>query len=167
MKGELIYERQFQAELYHHLKVQLYPELNSWIEPQMKMPSDNSTYIPDIVITDDKCILSIIELKWTPWDRVQYMHDMEKLVEFEKLAKGNQSFALGYIPYSTDWNKQIEKNILEYKLSTDLLCVYISFSHHDSDVFKLKNVVKKPEGLLHLYGYFTGRNKVFFKLNKE
>lgn len=165
-KGYIIYERQFQAELYHHLNVMLYPEYNVWIEPVIYLDGGKKKMIPDIVITHNNDILSFMEIKWKPWERVGFKHDIDKLKLIDDLARENRKLQLGSKPLSPSMQEQKireEKNSskLVYDLSQNLLCVYVVFAFPGSNALDLREK-DTPRNFLHLTGYFTNEKDIIF-----
>lgn len=141
-KGLIAYERQLQGYFFLELKEKL-PEHVIWIEPMIFLhkeykPTKRPTIdgrIPDMVITRDRKIEAVIELKCKPWDSVQYKADLEKLKNFENLGFQNKQIPLSWHPISSNWDKQLaakEENYYTFK--PDLLLVFAAIAKDGSSV---------------------------------
>ena len=162
-QGLITYERQLQAEIYYLLKNDLLENYKVWIEPVIYMPDYNLDKVkPDIFITKDDLIICIIELKFTPWEFPKYESDIRKLIRFDDASNKLLSLPFGYIPISSDWNKQKHGKKKEYTLTPDHLNCFMVFGKPDSDAFKLPHT-QRPNNFLHLYGYINDENVGVFK----
>ncbi|MCK9398655.1 MAG: hypothetical protein M0Q51_01505 [Bacteroidales bacterium] len=155
IKGFILYERQFQAELYHQLNFMLYPQYNVWIEPHIQKKNKTSI-IPDMIITSnddsgENQILTVIELKWKPWEFPPFKEDIKKLIEFNhnELEEMNP---LGAKSVSSNWEEVKGQNQLFYSIHPELLKVYVVFGHPGSDAIKPEKIETKPNNFLHLHG---------------
>ena len=164
IKGFIVYERQFQAELYHQLNFMLYTQYNVWIEPHIQKKNKTSI-IPDIIITsnDDSGgnqILAVIELKWKPWEFPSFKEDINKLIEFNDndLEEMNP---LGAKLISPLWDEVKEKNRLIYTIYPELLKVFAVFGHPGSDAIKPEKIETKPNNFLHLHGCIENGQPIF------
>lgn len=110
VKGNIQYERQFQAYLFYYLRSKLSEEYGFWIEPVLYLNQyglDKAK--PDLIVTKSKEIIAIIELKFSPWSFAKTLHDREKFLKFEKAIKNKKEITISWIPYSDNWNKQKNK----------------------------------------------------------
>lgn len=90
-EGLICSERNLQAEFYYQLRMELDQEENAvvWIEPTLsfeKQVAGLSKLKPDLLITKDKEIICVIELKYKPYGEVFYEADLKKLFEFCRVA---------------------------------------------------------------------------------
>ena len=150
----------------------LYPEFNVWIEPVIYLDGGKKKMIPDIVITHNNDILSFMEIKWKPWERVYFKHDIGKLKLIDDLAQGNEKLQLGSKPLSPSMHEQKireekKSSKLEYALSQDLLCVYIVFAFPGSHALDIKGNKNMPRNFLHLTGYFGDEKKINFNIERK
>jgi len=132
-KGLIVYERQLQSILYNQLRVRLTIDYEIYIEPVIYQLDKIK---PDMVITKDKRIISIIELKSKPWEYPEFFSDMKKLVRFKKELINNKEIVLGWIPKSVDWFEQDnhENLKLTYSIDKDLQLILAIIAKHDSDI---------------------------------
>ena len=148
--GLITYERQLQAEIYFNLKSKLPQDYKVWIEPVIY---NLDKIKPDIIITNEDRVLSIIELKFKPWEYPDYQYDLNKFLSFESKSNNNLNIDFGYIPISSDWRIQQGKGTkLSYRLTQDYINCFILFGKKDSAAFNLANN-KLPGNFLHLFGY--------------
>ena len=132
-KGLIGYERQLQVYFFLELKEML-PDYGIWVEPTIFLykeydPTRRPTMdgrIPDILITKDKTIEAVIELKCKPWDSVQFDTDLEKLKHFEELASTQKEIPLSWPPISSNWSEQISHSNgeLYFEFKRDALLVF-------------------------------------------
>lgn len=165
LTGTITYERQLQGELYHVMKERVSYPYEIWIEPIIYLEKFNLNKVkPDIVITYDKYIHAVIELKFTPWFYSQYQGDLEKLNRFYKAAQSNAKVVLGWKPLHPNWQIQKEKGKQEYMMNKEMLTVFMVVSRPDSYAL-MKNEIEKfaPKNLLHFVGWINEDSTVEFK----
>lgn len=165
--GFLVYERQVQAEIYSRLKL-AFGSINDfrvWMEPVIYLEdSTKKKVIPDLIITYKTEIISIIEIKFKPWESVHVEGDIIKLKQFEKY-KG-KSFQLGIIPISNNWANQKEKgSFLNYSIKDEFLQVFITFEEPKGNSFQIKEKYD-VDGILHLYGSISDIGQLEFGVEK-
>ncbi len=169
--GKLVYERQLQADLYHLLKRQLENGYEIWVEPviymdQAKPPNKDSVLHmskPDLIITKGEEIIAVIELKFKPWEEVDYKGDLDKLIEFKKISTTGKKIWLGIKPLSSDWKDQNKDDNFDfYNLKENLLTSFIVFARPDSHAISDFNIYKGTSNFLLLYGYIEDENNLIF-----
>lgn len=78
LKGQICSERQIQAELYRHLRNNTDYEV--WIEPELHLVGSKLHHTkPDLIITEDKKIIGIMEIKFNLFAGINFTWDIEKL----------------------------------------------------------------------------------------
>lgn len=165
-RGEVVLEQQLKAEMYHQLRLK-FPKLKIWIAPTFYFKKyDLDRIKPDIVISDEKQILAIIQLKFKPWEFLDYKEDLRILTGMDKVGK-SKKIKLGTIPFSSIWQEQKTKveNNLNFTLADDLLKVMITGSRAGCHSIELKNVEKPNKNFLHLFGYIENETSLFFGNN--
>ena len=97
--GLICTERTLQAEIYRRLKE--YDKYNIWVEPTLSfIPHTNLDYKkPDLIITQEREIVGIIELKYKPYGATFYREDIDKLVAFSNIP-ANSKLPLLTIPHT-------------------------------------------------------------------
>lgn len=154
MNGILCSERHLQAEMYFHLK-SLLPDHQIWIEPLFELEYENEKWKikPDILISHQDEIKSIVELKYVPFGDAVFGPDIEKMFWLEK-CKGKMMFRLKTDPATGDYTPDT------YKLSEDILSVFAVIARGDhSWAVGNRNLWKQqqcridiPHNFLHLVG---------------
>ncbi|MDJ1505247.1 hypothetical protein [Xanthocytophaga agilis] len=162
--GLVTYERQVQGEFYRQLKNSLPEEYEVWIEPVIDLPLFNLLKIkPDIFITHQDKIVGIMEIKFKPWEYVDYHQDLYKLTCLKDVTFKNQSFTLGYKPKSSRWKTQVlSTDNVTYQLADDYLSIYVVFARPDADALTLPAKKEIPTPFLYLYGYIIDENNLKF-----
>ncbi len=140
LQGKLVYERQFQAELYRLLYDILSPEYEIWVENHIKREDFDGSLsqdskilkkkeiVPDLVICRDKQISTIIEIKWKPWEEPGFQDDIDKLIYFIDYSQHpNKSIRLGALIDKPGKFPTDEGN--SYPFAEDFFVCYIFFSH--------------------------------------
>jgi hypothetical protein len=132
-KGLITYERQLQSNLYYQLKSRLSNDYEIFIEPVVYQLDGIK---PDMIITKDSRIISIIELKSKPLEYPDFYSDMIKLERFKKELDVNQNIVFGWIPKSVDWYIQdtYDDLKLSYSIDKDLKLIMALILRHDSDI---------------------------------
>lgn len=157
-KGNIAYERQCQAMLYFYLRPKL-EKIDSriWIEPVF-YAIDKAK--PDMVLTTGKHITAIIELKFVPWQFVNYHHDISKFRNYQKLFKGGTEVELGWIPKNSRWKVQKEGEKLLFTFMKGGLLVMATVGRPESEAFTLKGT--GLTNFLHLQGWINEDGSIFF-----
>lgn len=154
-------ERLLQAEFYRQLKDRLTdPVYNVWVEPVLAFRENDIELThkkPDIVITKEKEVVGVIELKFVPWAEADYIEDINKL---EKLSRegGNKIYLLQNI-YSGEWHKDEESS---FTISSNLLSVFAVIAKKNSYALD-KNKWQElslPVKFVHLIGEISGKKEV-------
>jgi hypothetical protein len=149
--GYITWEHQLQAHLYHLLKCNLNSIFKIWIEPVLYIESNGLDKIrPDMVITFDKKIIAIIELKVKAWEYPLFKGDIEKLERLKSITS-EQSIDLGFIPVTNDWNKQklIEGKNLSFSFDKQWLAIMAIIAKPDSEAFTThQNEIKIFKGFI-------------------
>ncbi len=161
ISGLISTERSLQAEIYRQLKN--YTNYNIWIEPTIFfIPSADLDYKkPDVIITKEREIVGIIELKYKPYAETYYIEDIEKLYAFSNIPK-EYKLPLFTIPNSGEWSK---KNKDLFTVSSNFLSVFAVIAWNNAwslDIKKWgKQKVKKPKNFLHLTGSISEKEILF------
>ncbi|MCX6152578.1 MAG: hypothetical protein NT007_00300 [Candidatus Kapabacteria bacterium] len=141
-EGLITLESQLQAELYFYLRKNLMVDSNGnktdyhiWSKPRIyRVKTKLLNKEPDLVITKGGYILAIIELKFSPWAKMNKIDDISKLELFdinfinEKLEFGSGHF------YSNKYDDGIK---IEACLYEEHLKCFIVFAKAGSKALKL------------------------------
>lgn len=162
-RGEVIIEKQLQAEVYHQLRSKL-PKYKIWTAPTLYLKKyDLDRIKPDLVITNDQEILAVIQMKFKPWEFLDYQEDLSLLTGLDKVGKAKK-IKLGMIPFSSIWQEQKTKdaNNLNFTMAENLLKVLITGSRIGCHSLGLKKGEKPSKNFLHLFGYIENETSLFF-----
>lgn len=175
LRGKLVYERQFQAELYRLLYGILSPEYEIWVETHAKeeLPymlqhegsnkARQNELIPDLVITYAKKVVAIIELKWKPWEEPGFHDDIRKLKYFYQQSKvPGKYMQLGTTINSPNAFRALDET--QYQYDPGLLICYIVFGHPGRTAW---NTIKQEmifPNFLFLKGKFLSTDDVQFEV---
>jgi hypothetical protein len=162
-RGEVVLEQQLKAEMYHQLRLK-FPKYKIWTTPTLYLKKyDLDRIKPDLVISNDKEILAIIQLKFKPWEFLDYKEDLRILTRLDKVGK-SKKIKLGMIPFSSVWQEQKtkEENNLNFTITDDLLKVLITGSRAGCHSLELKKEEKPSQNFLHLFGYIENETSLFF-----
>lgn len=165
--GKLVYERQFQAEIYHLLENNLNKngkDYDIWVEPVIYLDGTGIHKTkPDLVITKAQDIIGVIELKFKPWEYPHFKGDIDKLMAFRKAANEGTSIWLGIKFICSDGRKQFkEENLIYYNLKKEHLTSFVVFARPDSNAIVDLENYKKMSNFLLLYGHIIDTNNMEF-----
>jgi len=165
--GKLVYERQLQAEIYHLLENNLNKngkDYDIWVEPVIYLDGTGIHKTkPDLVITRGEDIIGVVELKFKPWEEVDYKGDLDKLIEFKKISTTDKKIWLGIKPISSDWKDQNKDDNFDfYNLKENLLTSFIVFAHPVSHAIGDFAIYKEISNFLLLYGYIENESNLIF-----
>ncbi|MDC3253589.1 hypothetical protein OAU89_01695 [bacterium] len=162
-RGEVILEQQLRAEIYHQLRLK-FSKYKIWITPTLYLKKyDLDRIKPDLVVSNEKEILAIIQLNFKPWDFLNYKEDLRILTGMDKVGKSKR-IKLGMIPFSSIWQEQKNKdeNNLNFTMADDLLKVLVTGSRAGCHSLELKKDEKPSQNFLHLFGYIENETSLFF-----
>ncbi len=162
-RGEVIIEKQLHAEMYHQLRLK-FPKYKIWTAPTLYLKKyDLDRIKPDLVITNDQEILAVIQMKFRPWEFLDYKEDLRILTGLDKVGKAKK-IKLGMVPFSSIWKEQKtkEENNLNFTMAENLLKVLVTGSKIGCHSLELKKVEKPSSNFLHLFGYIEGETSLFF-----
>ncbi len=162
-RGEVIIEKQFHAEMYHQLRSK-FPKLKIWTAPTLYLKKyDLDRIKPDLIISNDKEILAVIQMKFKPWEFLDYKDDLSMLTRLDKVGK-SKKIKLGMIPFSSIWQEQKTKdeNNLNFTMAENLLKILVTCSRVGCHSLDLKKEAKPSESFLHLFGYIENERSLFF-----
>ncbi|MDG1436078.1 MAG: hypothetical protein P8L89_05630 [Polaribacter sp.] len=162
-RGEVILEQQLRAEIYHQLRLK-FSKFKIWITPTLYLKKyDLDRIKPDLVVSNEKEILAIIQLNFKPWDFLNYKEDLRILTGMDKVGKSKR-IKLGMIPFSSIWQEQKNKdeNNLNFTMADDLLKVLVTGSRAGCHSLELKKDEKPSQNFLHLFGYIENETSLFF-----
>ena len=162
-RGEVIIEKQLYAEMYHQLRLK-FPKFKIWTAPTLYLKKyDLDRIKPDLIITNEKEILAVIQMKFKPWEYLDYKEDLRILTGLDKVGKAKK-IKLGMIPYSSIWQEQKTKddNNLNFTMAENLLKVLITGSKIGCHSLALKKEEKPSNNFLHLFGYIEGDASLLF-----
>lgn len=165
-RGEVILEQQLRAEIYHQLRLK-FSKYKIWITPTLYLKKyDLDRIKPDLVVSNEKEILAIIQLNFKPWDFLNYKEDLRILTGMDKVGKSKR-IKLGMIPFSSIWQEQKNKdeNNLNFTMADDLLKVLVTGSRAGCHSLELKKDEKPSQNFLHLFGYIENETSLFFGNN--
>ena len=135
-----------------------------WITPTLYLKKyDLDRIKPDLVVSNEKEILAIIQLNFKPWDFLNYKEDLRILTGMDKVGKSKR-IKLGMIPFSSIWQEQKNKdeNNLNFTMADDLLKVLVTGSRAGCHSLELKKDEKPSQNFLHLFGYIENETSLFF-----
>lgn len=140
-RGIISTESTLVAELYYHLKNKT--QYNIWLEHNF---IDNK-YRFDIAVTNSKEIIGIIEVKFNPNGKSYYEHDIEKLMEINRVNDRKEFLLLD--PNSGDWDYT-----KSFMINSNLLTVFIVVDNYRSKAIKSEKWEQNLNDLnfLHLIG---------------
>lgn len=152
-----MWERHLQAVLYHHLR-KTFPHLGIWIEPVFKV--NGSEVKPDLLLTSQKEVVAIIELKFNPWQYIVYQDDLNKLM---RLQDHDEPIALSCQPISYAARPLIEHRVM-FQISNKCLMVFASVGRDGSAAFDVSKwgKVDLPKNFINLHGYAEESGKISF-----
>ncbi|MEQ8554569.1 MAG: hypothetical protein RIC06_15090 [Cyclobacteriaceae bacterium] len=155
-----MWERHLQAVLYHHLRIS-FPNLEIWIEPVFRV--NGYDVKPDILITLDKQVIGIMELKFNPWQYIVYQNDLKKLMDLDSY---DEEIALACRPVSYA-ERPMENHRVKYTIKDDCLMVFASVGRDGSAAFDVSKWgdVDLPRNFMNLYGYVDELNEARFKVS--
>ena len=162
-RGEVVIEKQLKAEMYHQLRLK-FPKYKIWTAPTLYLKKyDLDRIKPDLIITNDKMILAVIQLKFKPWEYLEYKEDLKILTGLDKVGK-SKKIKLGMIPFSSIWQEQKTKdeNNLNFTMAENLLKVLVTGSRIGCHSLELKKEEKPSNNFLHLFGYIENETSLFF-----
>ena len=159
--GYIYYERQLQAELYHYLIPNLVPKFNIWVEQVISLKELNVNSIsPDMIITLNNEIISIIELKIQVFGKPQYKMDFNKFFNFDQIAKNNPSlFSNLILRKPNDCEDVVGFNNI-FSLNENYLSLFIAIGERKCDAFSFEDI-KLPNNFFGICGYRRDTNLVF------
>ena len=139
--GYIYYERQLQAELYHYLIPNLVPKFNIWVEQVISLKELNVNSIsPDMIITLNNEIISIIELKIQVFGKPQYKMDFNKFFNFDQIAKNNPSlFSNLILRKPNDCEDVVGFNNI-FSLNENYLSLFIAIGERKCDAFSFEDI---------------------------
>jgi hypothetical protein len=161
--GEVIIEKQLQAEMYHQLRLK-FPKYKIWTAPTLYLKKyDLDRIKPDLIITKGKEILAVIQMEFKPWEFLDYKENLSVLMGLDKVGK-SKKIKLGMIPFSSIWQEQKTKdeNNLNFTMADNLLKVLVTGSRIGCHSLELKKVEKPKNNFLHLFGYIENETSLFF-----
>lgn len=149
--GLIVTERALQAEIYHQLK-NSHSDYLFWVEPTLYSNSSTLNYKkPDILISKEREIVGIIELKYKPDGETFYKEDINKMKEFSE-TPNEGDIRLITIPNTGKWSE--EKKDL-FSVSPNILSVFAVIANdkaHAVKINEIKNNTALPKNFLHLTG---------------
>ena len=162
--GNISYERQLQAELFNCLRSNLFPEFNIWVEHIIKLEPFNFKIYPDLILTRNNDIVSIIELKFLIFGNPNIEKDMEKFQKLKKFPKDNLVLFENIELNNPNQDSHI---VNQYRLIENFLSILIVFGKENCDAFKL-NDIEKPSNFLQFSGYFNKDHnlKIEYKMRR-
>jgi hypothetical protein len=103
-------ERSLQASLWSRLNSKLSVNRQIFIEPRIYFKESAKAYIPDFVICNSRQVISIIEIKYQPRVKPDYVKDIATLAEIAK-RRGKVELRnerhLGGVPKTFDMAEQV------------------------------------------------------------
>ena len=135
-QGIICSERHLQAEIYRHFKNHIdLKEYQMWVEPVIELfysESENANYKPDLVISKDNDVICFIEIKYVPYNYVDFLYDIEKLRVYQQL-NSEKKFPLKTDPKTGNWSKE------RYSIVPNVLSVFAVIAKHDAWAHGPKN----------------------------
>jgi hypothetical protein len=156
--GLIPYERQLQAELHYELRLILPDNYKIWIEPIIYLKEYGLDKIrPDLIITENYIIKSIIELKHVINGEPKFKSDIEKLLKFElAIEKDDVELSLSSAILNSEEPDVI--SFVRHRLDKELLSVFVAFGSENCKAFTEK--FEMPKNFLFVIGYFKKNNEL-------
>jgi len=162
--GYINYERQLQAELFHHLKLELAPDIDIWFEQVLNLKTTGGPiFTPDIILSLNDMIIAVIELKYLIFGNPTFKKDIKKFHRLNGYSKEKRVLFDTLV-----FDKENEDLIWHHRFNIydKFLSVFIVFGEKECAAFKLKDITKPPN-FFHVCGYYSNNSqlKIDFKLS--
>lgn len=154
MSGSISTERNLQAELYHQMRVNRgLQNYQIWVEPTFYFENKDLAMnhkIPDLIITNQNKIESVIEIRYKPYGDVLYTDVIEKLFRLS-ILKGSHIIPLKTKPETGNWLTRPEE---KYIFSENCIFIFavVARDNYSIALEQSKWIIEIPKNFLHLKG---------------
>jgi len=139
--GTLCSERALQSELYRRLRDELPKEYTVWVEPAIRIIIEEKkrTIKPDILISKENEIVTVIELKYVPHYYANFIGDLKKLDHIAK-QKSDYKFKLRTYPMTGKYDDNY------FQFSKGALLVFAVIANNEAAALHPVRNFKKQVG---------------------